>query len=202
MCLTWVLGEESLYEVPGLLGVEAEDHENLVDVARVHADRVVHLGRDVLEAEVVVRDLGRARDLTGAGEAEVQEVDHEAVVLEDEAGELEAADQTVRVRVHHVLEGDDHVVLGRHVVGDVVVHDQPQKPVEQGEVDLLVDLRELGLHHDHALALVRVPDLLEVVHALAPLVDQQRRRLGVGRLAPVREQVALVRLIPEVLRVA
>jgi hypothetical protein len=33
----------------------------------------------------------------------------------------------------------------------------------------------------------------------APLVDEQWRRLGISRLDPVGEQVALVRLIPQVL---
>ena len=97
-------------------------------------------------------------------------------------GELQAADDAVRVGVHHVLEGDDDVVLRRHVVGDVVVDDEAQQTVEQCKVDLLVDLLELSLEHDDALALGRVPHVVKVVDAEAPLVDQQRRRLGVAGL--------------------
>ena len=75
-------------------------------------------------------DLGRAR------EAQHEQVQDEAVVLHDEAGELEAADEAVRVGVRHVLVRDHHVVLGRHVVRDVVVQDQPQQPVQQRQVHL------------------------------------------------------------------
>ena len=41
--------------------------------------------------------------------------------LHDKGGELQPADDAVRVGVVHVLEGDVNVVLGRHVVSDVVV---------------------------------------------------------------------------------
>ena len=40
---------------------------------------------------------------------------------------------------------------------------------------------------------------LKVVDPLTPLVDQQRRRLGVRRLYPGREESALVRFVPEIL---
>lgn len=39
----------------------------------------------------------------------------------------------------------------------------------------------------------------KLFRTLTPLVCQQRRRLGVGRLNPGREQTALVRLVPQVL---
>lgn len=77
---------------------------------------------------------------------------------------------------------------------EVVVHDEAQEAVEQREVDLLVDLAELRLHEDVALALARLPHVVQVVDALAPLVHEQRRRLGVGRLDPRREQATLVGL--------
>ena len=75
-----------------------------------------------------------------------------------------------------------------------MVHDEAQEAVEEREVDLLVDLAELGLHEDVALALARLPHVVQVVDALAPLVDEERRRLGVGRLDPRGEQAALVGL--------
>lgn len=194
-----VLGEVALDELLGLVVREAEAHVDPVDVARVEADRVAGLLLDGAEGEEVVGHLRRAGDLRRAGEAEHEEVEHEAVVLEDERRELEAADEAVRVGVIHVLVVHDHVVLGRHVVGDVVVEDEAQEPVEQREIDLLVDLLELGLHQHDALALARVPHVGEVVDALAPLVGEERRRLGVGGLDPVGEEVTLVGLIPHVL---
>mmetsp|Transcript_79856 Transcript_79856/g.222353 ORF Transcript_79856/g.222353 Transcript_79856/m.222353 type:complete len:322 (+) Transcript_79856:3122-4087(+) len=79
-----VLCEEPLDEVSGLLLGEAEHHDESVHVPAVQPDRVTQLGVHVLERQELVRQLGRPRDLRGAREAELQEVKHQAVVLEDE----------------------------------------------------------------------------------------------------------------------
>ena len=99
----------------------------------------------------------------------------------------------------HVLVRDDHVVLRRDVIRDVVVDDEAEQAVEHGEVNLLKHLLEFGLEHDDALAVVGVPHVGEVVDTLAPLVHQQRRRLSVCGLDPVGEQMPLVGLVPDVL---
>ena len=194
-----VLGEVALDQVLALVRREAQQDVQAVDVPAVDADRVAHLGGLVAEGEEVVGHLRAAGDLAGAREAEHEEVEHEAVVLHHEGGELQPAHDAVAVGVVHVLEGDVDVVLGRHVVGDVVVEDEAQQPVEQRQVDLLVHLGELRLDAHDAVAVGRVPDVGQVVDAQAPLVHEQRRRLGVGGLDPARQQVALVRLVPEVL---
>lgn len=48
---------------------------------------------------------------------------------------------------------DDHVVLGRHVISNVVVDDETQQPVEQRQIDLLVHLLIAGLEHHVAFSL-------------------------------------------------
>ena len=53
----------------------------------------------------------------------------------------------------HVLVVDDNVVLGRHVVCDVVVNNQSQQAVQKGEVHLLRDVLELALKDHHTLAI-------------------------------------------------
>ena len=125
------------------------------------SDGMGDLGVDVLKGEEVVGHLWRSGHLGGPVEAEDEEVDDEAVVLDDKGGELEAANDAVRVGVVHVLVVDDHVVLGRHVVGNVVVDDEAQQPVEERQVDLLVELLEPALHHDIALAVTGLPNILE-----------------------------------------
>ena len=47
---------------------------------------------------------------------------------------------SLKVRLYLHLIVDDHVVLGSHVVCDVVVHNQSEQPVEQRQVNLLVHL--------------------------------------------------------------
>ena len=96
--------------------------------------------------------------------------------------------------MRHILVGEDGVVLRSDVVRQVVVQDETEKTVEEGEIDLLVDLGQDSLHHDVALALARLPDVGQVVDALAPLVDEKRGRLGVCGLDPCWEETALVRL--------
>ena len=94
----------------------------------------------------------------------------------------------------HTLVGQDDVVLRRDVVRQVVVENEAQQAVEQCQVDLLVYLGQNGLHHDVALALAGLPDVRQVVDTLAPLIHQERRRLGVCRLDPSREEATFVRL--------
>ena len=47
---------------------------------------------------------------------------------------------------------DDDVVLGGHIIGDVMIHDESQQPIEQGQIYLLVELLELCLEHDVTLS--------------------------------------------------
>ena len=56
---------------------------------------------------------------------------------------------TVTVSVVHVLVGDHDIVLACHVVGNVVVHDEPQESVKECQVDLLVGLLKFRLQQHH-----------------------------------------------------
>lgn len=58
---------------------------------------------------------------------------------------------------------DDDVVFGCHVVGNVVVDNQPQKTVEKCQVDLLIELLEARLQHHVTLTLRCVPHVVKVV---------------------------------------
>ena len=60
-----------------------------------------------------------------------------------------------------------------------MIDNQTHQTVEQGEVNLFKHFLEARLQHYHTFALVRVPNIRQVVDALAPLVHQERRRLGV-----------------------
>lgn len=60
---------------------------------------------------------------------------------------------------------DDHIVLGCHVISDVVVNNKTKQPIEQGQIDLLIHLLIAGLQHDVALSLGSLPNVLQVVDA-------------------------------------
>lgn len=60
---------------------------------------------------------------------------------------------------------DDDVVLGCHVISNVVVNNETQQPVEQSQIDLLVHLLVTRLQHDVTLSLGRLPHVLQVVDA-------------------------------------
>ena len=109
-----------------------EKDVDLVDVSAVEPDRMGRLRGHVLKGEKVVGHLRRSGHFRGALEAQQQQVEHQAEELDDEGGELQAANDAVRVGVIHVFVVDDHVVLGRHVIGDVVIHDQTQQSGDGG----------------------------------------------------------------------
>mmetsp|Transcript_100146 Transcript_100146/g.251032 ORF Transcript_100146/g.251032 Transcript_100146/m.251032 type:complete len:367 (+) Transcript_100146:3702-4802(+) len=194
-----VLCEETLDEVTRLLLRESKDHDESIQVSAVQPDGMSQLRIDILESQEFVRKLRRPRHLRGPSEAKLQEVQYKAIILEHKRTKLQTLDEAIRVCVVHVLVIDHDVVLGGHVVGNIVVHNQPQQAVEQGQVDLLGHILELRLKHHNALAVRGVPHICQVIDTLTPLVHQQRRWLGVCRLDPIGEQVAMVALVPKVL---
>lgn len=46
----------------------------------------------------------------------------------------------------HIFERYHHVVFSGHVVCQVMVHNKPEQFVQEGEVDLVIELLKLGLH--------------------------------------------------------
>lgn len=186
--------EIPLDEVSRLVRLEAEEDVNPVDVSGVESDRVPRLGRRVPELEEVVGHLRGSSHLARPLQSEDEQVEDESVVLEDERRELETSDHSKVVDMRHILVRQDRVVLGRNVVGQVVVEDESKQSVEERDVNLLVDLRQDRFHHDVGLTVARLPDIGEVVDSLGHLVDEEGRGLGVGGLDPGGEETSLVGL--------
>ena len=61
----------------------------------------------------------------------------------------------------HVLIVDHHVVLSSHVISNVMIHDETEESVKQGQINLLIELLECALHHDVTLTIARLPDVLQ-----------------------------------------
>ena len=87
-------------------------------------------------------------------------IHYQSIVLHNERSKLEATHDSVGISMVHVLVVHNYVVLGSHVVGDVVIDDESEQPVEQGEIDLLVKLLEVALHHHIALSVCCFPHIL------------------------------------------
>ena len=138
--------EVPLYEVSRFVGGEAEQNVQFIDVAGVETDRMADFGGRITVLEEIVGHLGRTSHLAGTLETEDEEIHNEAVVLENKRGELQSTDEAVGVRVGHVFIGQDRVVLGCNVVGQVVVQDESEETLQEGKVDLLVNLGKLSLH--------------------------------------------------------
>ena len=100
----------------------------------------------ILETHKLIRTLWRPSQFRGSLKTQNEDVKNQTVVLSDETGELKTSDQTIGVGVRHVLERDDHVVLGGHVVSQVVVNNQSEQLVQECEIDLVVEFFKLSLH--------------------------------------------------------
>jgi hypothetical protein len=160
---------------------------------------VARLSLAITELQEVVGALRRTSNLTGSLRAQKKKIQNKTVKLEDERRELQTTDHTITVDMVHVFVCQLDVVLCRDVIRQVVVHNQPEKRVQECKLHLLVDLGELCLDHDIAFAILRLPHSVKIVDSLGPLVNQQWRNLGVRRFDPGREKMSLVRLIPQVL---
>ena len=75
----------------------------------------------------------------------------------------------------HVLVIQLYVVLGGDVVRQIVIHNETQQPVQQRQIYLFIDLRQLGLNHDITLPICSFPNPAKVIDTLSPLVCEQGR---------------------------
>mmetsp|Transcript_29770 Transcript_29770/g.62395 ORF Transcript_29770/g.62395 Transcript_29770/m.62395 type:complete len:277 (-) Transcript_29770:3144-3974(-) len=183
-----VLAEETLDEILLLIVSKAEQDVYPLDVTTVQADRMLHFSGDRIEGQKLVRLHRSTGDFAGSGKSQHEQIKNQTVILKDEGSKLQATDQAVAVQMIHVLVIEQDIVLCGHVLRNVVIDNQPKEAIQQRKIHLLVHLLKLSFHHHIGLPAGRVPHLLEVIHALAPLVHQQRRRLRVSRLHPIWKQ--------------
>jgi hypothetical protein len=76
----------------------------------------------------------------------------------------------------HVLVGDDDLVLVGHVVGQPVVHDQPQQPAEERQAHLVIQGLGLRLqHHQIGGELTKGKELCQCRVAMMALSEDSSR---------------------------
>ncbi len=91
-----------------------------------------------------------------------------------------------------VLVCEDSVVLRSDVIGQIVVQNETKQLVKQRQINLLVSLREDGFRHNIIFSFTCLPDVGQVVDALAPLVSQKGWWLHICGLDPCREKDSFV----------
>ncbi len=124
-----MLSQIPLDQVLGLVSGEPEQNMNPVHVARIQSDRVRRLSVHILKLQKIVRKLWWPGHLRCSVQAQYQQVQDQPIILHNKRGKLQAPYNTIRIRVVHVLVIDDDIILGAHVVGDVMVHNESQQTI-------------------------------------------------------------------------
>jgi len=78
---------------------------------------------------------------------------------------------SVAVRVIHILEVDNNIILSCHVISDIVIDDESQQSIQESQIDFLVDFLETGFQQNNTLAFRSIPYSLEVIDTLTPFVN-------------------------------
>jgi len=104
----------------------------VINIPQINSDGVLCLKLDGFVDHKLVLIERRSSDFIGPVEPQNQNIDDEPVELENEGSELQSHQQPIEVGMVHIFEIDHHIVLGCHVVSDIVVDDQSQQSVEKG----------------------------------------------------------------------
>lgn len=102
-----------------------------IDVTTKQSNGMTNFGGCVLESQEIIGHLGRTRHFASSLQAKHKQIQHESIVLRDERCELKTSYDSITVCVIHVLISDDNVILCCHVIGDVVIDNQPQETIQK-----------------------------------------------------------------------
>lgn len=101
-----------------------EEDMNSVDVSAEQSNWMGCFRCNILERQEIVRHLRWTGHFAGSLQAQDEQIQDETIVLRDERRELKTSNNAITVCVVHVFVGDDNVVLGCHVISDVVINDE------------------------------------------------------------------------------
>jgi len=59
----------------------------------------------------------------------------------------------------HILEGDDYIIFGCHVISQVVINNKSEELVQESEINFVVEFFEFCLHQDDTLVLRNIPHI-------------------------------------------
>ena len=84
------------------------------------------LGLNVFESHEIIGLLRGTCQVGCSGKTQSKQIKDKSVILENKRGELETVQYSVGIRMVHVFVRNYDVVFASHVVGQVMVHYQPQ----------------------------------------------------------------------------
>lgn len=161
-----------MHQVFAFVFIESENQVDFFYISGVKSDGVRSFRGDVFEGHEFIGLLGGPGQFAGSFESQNEEIEDETVELKEEGGEAESVNYTVRLRVVHVFEGNNDIVFGGYVVGDVMVDDKSQQSVQKRQIHFFVHLFQFGLHDNEGLVTRSVPNAAQIVDSLTPFVHQ------------------------------
>lgn len=94
----------------------------MVYVSEIDSDGVSCFYFYALEDHELVFVQRRSCDFIGPIESHNEYINDESIKLENEGSELKSHKQTIIIRMIHIFEVDDHIILRCHVVSNIVVN--------------------------------------------------------------------------------
>ena len=124
VCRIRVCREIALDEIASFICSEAEQNVQTINITRVKSDGMTSLRRGIAILKEVVWHLRRACHLAGSLKAKNEQIQYEAVVLENKGRELKTTNEAKRINMGHVLVCQGCVVLGGYVIGKIVIQNE------------------------------------------------------------------------------
>ena len=121
--------QESLDEFPSFISSKLEQNIEVINISQVESDRMLNFQLNTLINHELIFIEWRPCHLISSIEPHDQQINDQPIKLEDKRCKLQPHDHTKEVCMIHIFEIDNHIVLGCHIVCNVVIHNQPQQSV-------------------------------------------------------------------------
>jgi len=166
-----ILRQESLNKLSRLIRSKLENDVNMINISHVHSDRMTRLNFYGLKEHELILILRGSSQLGSPIQPQYKQINNKPIKLENKRHKLQAHNGPKEVGMIHILKRDRNIILRRHIIRNIMIHDKPQQPIQQGKINLLINFIQPGLQQDHRLPLPSLPDPMQVVNPLAVLVQ-------------------------------
>lgn len=148
-----ILSKIPLNELSSFVAGEFEENIKMIDIPEIDSNGMSGLNFDRLEYHELIFISSRSCNLVSSIETHDKNIDDESIELEDERSELQTHKQSIIVSMIHVFKVDNHVILSRHVVSNVMIDYQSKQSIQQCQINFLVYLVKSSLKKNQRLVL-------------------------------------------------